>query len=151
MSELVLTARAGFAPAMLLSERPGRLSGTRRQIDRQARAKGVDTIVVPETPRTVNAGHRLNSNAWFKGTLTSREFNRQVDPLVLDRWLRGDIAIPPKMQPDYAHYYSGEGRMQDTFLLFGTLGWDNYTHKGDVVGASFPNSGTGLAYLISPV
>ena len=70
MGELVLTAKVSHVPTMLLSERPGRLYGTRdssinahREIGRRARALGADTVVVLDTHWMVNAGYHVNSNA----------------------------------------------------------------------------------------
>ena len=99
--------------------------------------------------------HKIWENELYaanNGTFTiSREFNRQVDLLVLDLWKRGEIATFLKMLPDYAVHCSGEGTMHDTFMLFGALGWDGYTGRGEVVGDYFPSSGTGQANVIFPV
>ncbi|MEY4305232.1 MAG: hypothetical protein RIT52_1407, partial [Pseudomonadota bacterium] len=72
MGEIVLTAKVTHVPTMLLSERPGRLFGTRaqaieghREIGRRARALGADTIVVLDTHWMVNAGYHVNSNARY--------------------------------------------------------------------------------------
>ena len=76
---------------MLLSERPGRLYGTRdssinahREIGRRARALGADTVVVLDTHWMVNAGYHVNSNARFKGTYTSHEFPQFIQGLDYD-------------------------------------------------------------------
>ena len=283
MGEIVLTAKVTHVPTMLLSERPGRLFGTRaqaieghREIGRRARALGADTIVVLDTHWMVNAGYHVNSNARFKGVYTShefpqfiqglaydlpgnpalgdliaekamdlgvytlshqvetldleygtlvpmhymnpegdlkvvsvaayctvhsfdssrkigaairaavaasdarvllvasgslshkiwendlyeanngtftisREFNRQCDLRVLELWQTGQIATFLKMLPDYAVQCSGEGTMHDTVMLFGALGWDSYTGKGELIGEYFPSSGTGQANVIFPV
>ena len=91
MGELVLTAKVSHVPTMLLSERPGRLYGTRdssinahREIGRRARALGADTVVVLDTHWMVNAGYHVNSNARFKGTYTSHEFPQFIQGLDYD-------------------------------------------------------------------
>ena len=67
MGEIVLTAKVSHVPTMLLSERPGRLYGTRessiaahREIARRARALGADTIVVLDTYGLVNEDYNVN-------------------------------------------------------------------------------------------
>lgn len=86
------------------------------------------------------------------GTFTiSSEFNRQVDLRVLELWQKGEIATFLKMLTDYANFCCGEGSMHDTAMLFGALGWDNYTGKGEVIGEYFPSSGTGQANVVFPV
>ncbi len=83
------------------------------------------------------------------GTFTiSSEFNRQVDLHVLDLWKSGDVGTFLKMLPDYAEYCDGEGNMHDTVMLFGALGWDDYTGKGEVVTEYFPSSGTGQTNVV---
>lgn len=86
------------------------------------------------------------------GTFTiSSEFNRQVDLRVLELWQKGEIATFLKMLTDYANFCCGEGSMHDTAMLFGALGWDKYTGKGEVIGEYFPSSGTGQANVVFPV
>lgn len=86
------------------------------------------------------------------GTFTiSSEFNRQVDLRVLELWQKGEIATFLKMLIDYANFCCGEGSMHDTAMLFGALGWDKYTGKGEVIGEYFPSSGTGQANVVFPV
>jgi 3,4-dihydroxyphenylacetate 2,3-dioxygenase len=86
------------------------------------------------------------------GTFTiSSEFNRQMDLHVLDMWQRGDHATFLKMLPDYAQFCCGEGSMHDTAMLYGALGWDQYTGKCEVVTPYFPSSGTGQTNVIFPV
>lgn len=86
------------------------------------------------------------------GTFTiSSEFNRQVDLRVLELWQKGEIATFLKMLTDYANFCCGEGSMHDTAMLFGALGWDRYTGKGEVIGEYFPSSGTGQANVVFPV
>lgn len=83
------------------------------------------------------------------GTYTiSKEFNRQVDFMVLDMWKRGDIQTFLKILPDYAEHCDGEGDMHDTVMLFGALGWDQYNGKGELIGDYFPSSGTGQANVV---
>jgi 3,4-dihydroxyphenylacetate 2,3-dioxygenase len=99
--------------------------------------------------------HKIWENELYEannGTFTiSREFNRQCDLRVLELWQKGEIATFLKMLPDYAVYCSGEGTMHDTFMLFGALGWDSYSGKGEVIGEYFPSSGTGQVNVIFPV
>ena len=86
------------------------------------------------------------------GTFTiSSEFNRQMDLHVLDMWQRGDHATFLKMLPEYAWFCRGEGSMHDTAMLYGALGWNNYTAKCKVVTPYFPSSGTGQTNVIFPV
>ncbi|HBZ43262.1 MAG TPA: 3,4-dihydroxyphenylacetate 2,3-dioxygenase [Maritimibacter sp.] len=83
------------------------------------------------------------------GTYTiSKEFNRQVDLMVLDMWARGDMQTFLKILPDYAENCDGEGDMHDTVMLFAALGWDQYTGKGEVIGEYFPSSGTGQVNVV---
>lgn len=99
--------------------------------------------------------HKIWENELYEannGTFTiSREFNRQVDLRVLELWQQGKIATFLKMLPEYADYCSGEGGMHDTAMLFGALGWDKYTGKGEIIGEYFPSSGTGQANVVFPV
>lgn len=86
------------------------------------------------------------------GTFTiSSEFNRQMDLHVLEMWKRGDHATFLKMLPEYAEYCCGEGSMHDTAMLYGALGWDEYTAECEVVTEYFPSSGTGQTNVIFPV
>ncbi|MCA2012994.1 3,4-dihydroxyphenylacetate 2,3-dioxygenase [Cereibacter sphaeroides] len=99
--------------------------------------------------------HRIWSNKEYapnNGTFTiSSEFNRQVDLMVLEMWQRGDHATFLKMLGDYAHHCSGEGSMHDTAMLYGALGWDDYTGRCEIVTPYFPSSGTGQVNVIFPV
>tara|TARA_R110000824_G_scaffold48129_19_gene136115 strand:- start:221 stop:1075 length:855 start_codon:yes stop_codon:yes gene_type:complete len=81
----------------------------------------------------------------------SKEFNRQVDLMVLDMWKRGDIETFLKILPEYAKYCDGEGDMHDTIMLFAALGWDKYRGKGEVIGEYFPSSGTGQVNVVFDV
>jgi 3,4-dihydroxyphenylacetate 2,3-dioxygenase len=73
----------------------------------------------------------------------SRQFNKEVDLRVMDLWRRGAWRDFLAMLPDYAERCHGEGRMHDTAMLFGALGWDRYDGRGDVVCDYFESSGTG--------
>ena len=91
MGAIVLTAKVTHVPTMLLSERPGRIFGTRqqaidghREIARRARALGADTVVVLDTHWLVNAGYHVNANARFKGIYTSHEFPQFIQDLAYD-------------------------------------------------------------------
>lgn len=81
----------------------------------------------------------------------SREFNRQVDLMMIEMWQRGDWGTFLKCLPDYAECCSGEGDMHDTVMLLAALGWDQYTGKAELIGEYFPSSGTGQANLVLPV
>lgn len=86
------------------------------------------------------------------GTFTiSSAFNWEVDQHVLQMWKKGEIKEFLKMLPEYAHKCDGEGGMHDTMMLFGALGWDEYTGKGEVITEYFPSSGTGQVNVIFPV
>lgn len=99
--------------------------------------------------------HKIWSNKEYapnNGTFTiSSEFNRQVDLMVLEMWKRGDHATFLKMLGDYAIHCSGEGSMHDTAMLYGALGWDNYSGKCEIVTDYFPSSGTGQVNVLFPV
>ncbi len=81
----------------------------------------------------------------------SSEFNRQNDLRVLELWQKGEMATFLKMLPEYAKACNGEGGMHDTAMLFGALGWDNYTGKAEIIGEYFPSSGTGQVNVVFPV
>ena len=55
------------------------------------------------------------------------------------------------MLPDYAAHCAGEGDMHDTAMMFGALGWDRYTGKGEQISEYFPSSGTGQVNFLFPV
>lgn len=99
--------------------------------------------------------HKIWENELYaenNGTFTiSREFNRQVDLRVLELWQKGEIKTFLKMLPEYAQYCSGEGGMHDTAMLFGALGWDQYSGQGEIIGEYFPSSGTGQVNVVFPV
>jgi 3,4-dihydroxyphenylacetate 2,3-dioxygenase len=81
----------------------------------------------------------------------SRQFNKQIDLRVMDLWRQGAWKEFLAMLPDYAERCYGEGRMHDTAMLFGALGWDKYRGKGDVVCDYFESSGTGQCIVEFPV
>jgi len=99
--------------------------------------------------------HQMWSNRDYapnNGTFTiASEFNRQVDLMVLEMWKRGDHATFLKILGDYADRCWGEGRMHDTAMLYGALGWDGYEGKCEVVTEYFPSSGTGQVNVLFPV
>ncbi len=99
--------------------------------------------------------HKIWENDLYEannGTFTiSSEFNRQVDLRVLELWRNGEISTFLKMLPEYALYCSGEGSMHDTTMLFGALGWDDYSGAGELIGEYFPSSGTGQPNVVFPV
>lgn len=71
------------------------------------------------------------------------EFNRQVDLRVLDLWQQGRWQEFLDMLPEYAQRCSGEVGMNDTALLFGALGWDEYRGQATIHTPYFGSSGTG--------
>lgn len=81
----------------------------------------------------------------------TREFDRQVDKHVVQMWRNGQWKEFCAMLPEYANYCFGEGGMHDTAMLLGTLGWDEYTGKVEIVTEPFPSSGTGQLNAIFPV
>lgn len=99
--------------------------------------------------------HKIWANKDYaanNGTFTiSSEFNRQMDLHVLDMWQRGDHATFLKMLTEYADFCCGEGSMHDTAMLYGALGWDNYSANCEVVTDYFPSSGTGQTNVVFPV
>lgn len=99
--------------------------------------------------------HKIWENELYEannGTFTiSSEFNRQMDIRVMDLWKQGEIATFLKMLPEYADFCSGEGSMHDTAMMFGALGWDKYTGKGEQISEYFPSSGTGQVNFLFPV
>ena len=64
---------------------------------------------------------------------------------------RGDHATFLKMLAEYAEKCCGEGSMHDTAMLYGALGWDEYTAPCEIVTPYFPSSGTGQTNVIFPV
>lgn len=81
----------------------------------------------------------------------SREFNKQVDLRALQLWEAGEWNSFLRMLPEYAQYCTGEGKMHDTAMLFGAIGWDKYQGKAEVVCPYFESSGTGQVVVNFPV
>jgi 3,4-dihydroxyphenylacetate 2,3-dioxygenase len=81
----------------------------------------------------------------------SREFDRQVDLHVVELWKQGRFKEFCAMLPEYAEYCYGEGKMHDTAMLLGMLGWDQYDKGVEIVTPLFPSSGTGQINAIFPL
>ncbi len=81
----------------------------------------------------------------------SSPFNEKTDHMVLEMWQKGEIQEFLKMLPQYAKDCSGEGNMHDTAMLFGLLGWNDYSGEGEVLTEYFPSSGTGQCNVVFPV
>jgi 3,4-dihydroxyphenylacetate 2,3-dioxygenase len=81
----------------------------------------------------------------------SREFYRQVDLRVVQLWKQGDFRTFIAMLPEYAQLCQGEGKMHDTAMLLGLLGWDNYNKPVEIVTDYFASSGTGQINAIFPL
>src|SRR5690349_3738135 len=79
--------------------------------------------------------HRFHDNRDVEGGMftISREFFGQVDAHVVELWKQGRFAEFVKMLPEYAELCHGEGKMHDTAMLLGLLGWDKYDGKVEVV------------------
>jgi len=97
--------------------------------------------------------HRFNDNGSPEDSMfeISREFFRQVDLRVVDLWKSGDFATFIKMLPEYSELCFGEGKMHDTAMLLGALGWDRYASPVEIVTDYFASSGTGQINAIFPV
>ena len=97
--------------------------------------------------------HRFNDNDSPEESMfeISREFYRQVDLRVVDLWKQGDFKTFIKMLPEYAELCQGEGKMHDTAMLLGALGWDEYSRPVEIVTDYFASSGTGQINAIFPV
>ncbi|RBQ16260.1 3,4-dihydroxyphenylacetate 2,3-dioxygenase [Spongiactinospora rosea] len=81
----------------------------------------------------------------------SSEINKNVDQAVLAMWNEGRIAEFLDMLPDYNARCTGEGAMADTAMLFGLLGWRDYTGRGEQLCPYFGSSGTGQVVVDFPV
>ncbi|NRQ36372.1 3,4-dihydroxyphenylacetate 2,3-dioxygenase [Nonomuraea sp. NN258] len=81
----------------------------------------------------------------------SSEINRTVDHAVLEMWAEGRIPEFLDMLPDYNARCTGEGAMADTAMLFGLLGWRDYTGRGEQLCPYFGSSGTGQVVVDFPV
>lgn len=75
------------------------------------------------------------------------EFNRQMDLRVLDLWKQGKWVEFLDLLPDYAKKCTGECAMNDTAMLFGALGWKDYSGTIDIYTDYFGSSGTGQANI----
>ena len=69
----------------------------------------------------------------------------------MDLWKQGDFKTFIKMLPEYAELCQGEGKMHDTAMLLGALGWDEYSRPVEIVTDYFASSGTGQINAIFPV
>jgi 3,4-dihydroxyphenylacetate 2,3-dioxygenase len=89
--------------------------------------------------------HQFPTNALTEQYLNqiTSDFNQQTDLAVLDMWSTGRIADFLRMLPDYNTRCTGEGAMADTGMLFGVLGRQRYTGRGEQLCDYFPSTGTG--------
>lgn len=78
-------------------------------------------------------------------------FLETMDRAVIGLWERGDWATFCAMLPEYAEKCHGEGNMHDTAMLLGSLGWDRYKGRAEVVTPYFGSSGTGQINAVFPV
>lgn len=78
-------------------------------------------------------------------------FLEEFDHAVVKMWENGEWAKFTEILPEYAEKCHGEGFMHDTAMLLGTLGWDQYEGKVEVVTPYFGSSGTGQINAIFPV
>lgn len=78
-------------------------------------------------------------------------FLEQFDHEVVRMWEAGDWKTFTEMLPEYADKCHGEGFMHDTAMLLGSLGWDEYTGKAEVITPYFGSSGTGQINAVFPV
>ncbi|ENA28294.1 MULTISPECIES: 3,4-dihydroxyphenylacetate 2,3-dioxygenase [Pseudomonas] len=81
----------------------------------------------------------------------TREFDKQVDLLVVELWRQGRFKEFCAMLPDYAEHCYGEGKMHDTAMLLGLLGGAEYDKPVEIVTEPFGSSGTGQINAIFPV
>ena len=97
--------------------------------------------------------HRFNDNRSPEEKMfdISREFYRQVDIRVVELWKSGDFKTFIAMLPEYAELCQGEGKMHDTAMLLGLLGWDQYDKPVEIITDYFPSSGTGQINAIFPL
>jgi 3,4-dihydroxyphenylacetate 2,3-dioxygenase len=78
-------------------------------------------------------------------------FLEEFDHAVVKMWENGEWEKFTEILPEYAEKCHGEGFMHDTAMLLGTLGWDQYEGKVEVVTPYFGSSGTGQINAIFPV
>lgn len=97
--------------------------------------------------------HRFNDDGSPEESMfeISREFFRQVDVRVLQLWRQGDFRTFTAMLPEYMDLCLGEGRMHDTIMLLGLLGWDRYDRPVEIITDYFASSGTGQLNAIFPL
>jgi 3,4-dihydroxyphenylacetate 2,3-dioxygenase len=97
--------------------------------------------------------HRFNDNGSPEESIhqISDEFHRQVDLRVVDLWRDGNFKDFCAMLPTYAEACVGEGKMHDTAMLLGMLGWDRYAGKVEVITDYFASSGTGQINAVFPL
>lgn len=97
--------------------------------------------------------HRIHDNREAADGLftISDEFYRQVDLRAIDLWKQGRWAEFAGMLPLYAETCHGEGKMHDTAMLLGALGWDEYEAPAEILTDWFPSSGTGQVNAVLPV
>jgi 3,4-dihydroxyphenylacetate 2,3-dioxygenase len=97
--------------------------------------------------------HRIAPNQVVDEHLfkNSSPFNEKTDHMVLEMWQQGEIQEFLEMLPQYAKDCSGEGHMHDTAMLFGLLGWHEYSGEGEIYTDYFPSSGTGQCNVVFPV
>ena len=97
--------------------------------------------------------HRFNDNGSPEESIhqISDEFYRQVDLRVVELWRAGDFRTFCAMLPRYAEACHGEGKMHDTAMLLGMLGWDRYAGKVEVITDYFASSGTGQINAVFPL
>ena len=82
----------------------------------------------------------FNEQSWF--TISS-EFNRQMDLRVLELWRQRRYVEFLKMLPEYSKKCNGEGLMADTAMLFGALGWEDYSGEATELCPYFEATGSG--------
>jgi len=97
--------------------------------------------------------HRIAPNKVVDDYLfrNSSPFNEMTDHTVLGMWQKGQIREFLEMLPQYAKDCSGEGHMHDTAMLFGLLGWNDYSGEGEILTDYFPSSGTGQCNVVFPL
>jgi len=78
-------------------------------------------------------------------------FLEEFDHSVVKMWENGEWEKFIEILPEYAEKCHGEGFMHDTAMLLGTLGWDQYEGKVEVVTPYFGSSGTGQINAIFPI
>ena len=75
--------------------------------------------------------------------VVSSEFNRQMDLHVLDMWKRRRFAEFVRLLPEYCTKCNGEAFMADTVMLFGLLGWEQFSGDAEQLCDYFTSSGSG--------